>query len=94
MQLGKGLASNNLLEIVPAIFAGRVKSAVVALDTHAWGRYDPATNQVRLDEEQTDENADLIELAAEQIILHGGRIFAMRENEMPDGAQVAAVYRF
>jgi hypothetical protein len=92
--LGRGLASNNLLEIVPAIFDGRVKGTVVALDAHAWGRYDPAAHKVRLDNAQTGENEDLIEVAAEQTLLHGGRLFALREDEMPDGAQVVAVYRY
>lgn len=93
-RLGQELASNNVLEIVPAIFAGRVESAVVALDAHIWGRYEPETNTVTVDGEQTEENDDLLELIAEQTLLHGGEIFALHEDEMPDGAQVAAVYRF
>jgi hypothetical protein len=37
---------------------------------------------------------DLLNLAAVQSILHGGRAFVLPGSKMPDGASIAASFRF
>jgi hypothetical protein len=42
----------------------------------------------------TNEPEDLLNVAAVETILHGGTTYALPSNKMPDGAAVAAVFRY
>lgn len=39
-------------------------------------------------------NLDLLDLAAVQTILNGGRVFALHPEQMAGGASVAAIFRY
>jgi hypothetical protein len=93
-QAGTGLAGEDLTEILVAAAHGRVDTAFVAIDNHAWGRFDPATGTVTLGVEDDPNNEDLFDLAAVYTWLAGGTVFALRRDEMPDGAPLAAIYRY
>lgn len=88
------LASANSSEIVLAAFYGRVADLFVALDQEQWGTFDPTTYAIQIHEERESGDDDLLDLAATQSILHGGRVYAMERENMPDKALLAAVFRF
>ncbi|HEY0510276.1 MAG TPA: hypothetical protein VGH73_00130 [Thermoanaerobaculia bacterium] len=95
--LGTGRASSRYDEILPAAHDGRIDTLFVARGVRLWGRYDERLREVRLEENQ-DEQAgggeDLLSLAAEQTFLNGGRVFAVPQQEVPDGQAMAAVFRY
>jgi hypothetical protein len=92
--LAHNLASHDLPEVLVAAHSGRVATAFTRLGSHRWGTFDTATFLVRIEDESTPENEDLTDLVAVQTLLHGGEVHALAPDEMPDGAEVAAIYRY
>jgi len=92
---GTGLASSDLHEVVPAAMDGRVEALLIPVGKHRWGIFEPETRRVEL---RRDEIAaagqDLIDLAAVRTFLTGGTVYTVGQNELPDGAPVAAVFRY
>ena len=86
--------SEKLVEIVPAAYHGRVGILFVALGLQQWGAYDPETNRVQLHQEVEPGDQDLIDLAAVQVLLHGGSVYAVEVEQMPVEASLAAVFRY
>ncbi len=91
---GDARASNQLGEVVPAAYHGRVKTLFVPVDVQQWGRFDPEAGAVALhaDAERGDE--DLLDFAAIHSLLNSGTVYAVALEEMPGGGTVAAVFRY
>ncbi len=86
-------ASNEVRKIIPVAYDGRVESLFVASDQEQWGAFDPATHSIHVHQEAKFRNEDLLDLAATQTLLHGGSVYAVEREHMPDTALVAAVFR-
>ena len=63
-------------------------------DSKKWGTFDITTFEMKLDEAPTTANVDLIDAVARQTLKHGGLVYALDPDEMPDGAAVAALFRY
>ena len=87
-------ASNDLKQIVPAAFYGRVGTLFVAKDAHLWGKFDPATNGLQVHSQRQRGDEDLIDLAATQTLINHGDVFAFDPNQMPDHSPADAVFRY
>lgn len=87
-------ASKDIREIVPAAHYGRVDTLFVAIGLQQWGAFDPGTNTIHLHEEAEPGNEDVLDSAAVQTLLHGGTVYAMKPEKMPDGVPLAAVFRY
>jgi hypothetical protein len=85
--------SSNVSALVPAAWYGHIESLFVALDQEQWGTFEPATYTLDLHETAAPGDEDLLDLAARQTILHGGAVYALKRDHMPDKAVLAAVYR-
>jgi hypothetical protein len=93
--LGTGLASDNLSEVVPASYLGRVDTLFVAVGVQQWGAYDPVAYTIQWHgDEAAPGDDDLLDLAAAQTLLHGGTVHAVAPEEVPGDGPVAAVFRF
>lgn len=90
----KGLASSDLEPVVRAAVGGRVETLIVPLGVQRWGRYDPESDSVRLDPEPTPWNDDLLNYAAVQTLLNSGNVYAVPQDQLPDQAEIAAIYRY
>jgi hypothetical protein len=88
-----GRASNNISEIVPAAYNGRIESLFVAIDQEQWGIFVQATHTMHVHRSAKFRDEDLLDLAATQTLLHGGSVYAVEREHMPDTALVAAVFR-
>jgi hypothetical protein len=86
--------SNNLNEIIPAAYKGQVEAVFLTPGIHQWGQYDWSSTQVKLEEEPSAENRDLVDLAAAQTLLNGGRVYVVDPDNLPDAAPFAAILRF
>jgi hypothetical protein len=87
-------SSNVPLEILQSAYMGQIDVLFVAQGEEMWGTYDFATNKLEVHTEQRPGDADLFDLAATQVILNAGTVYVLPREEMPDGVQVAAVYRY
>lgn len=94
---GTGRASSRYDEILPAAHDGRVDTLFVARGVRLWGSYDLQKREVHLEEDQTTQrnhSEDLLDLAAVQTFLNGGTVYAVPQQEVPDGQAMAAIFRY
>ena len=87
--------SQQMQEIVPAAAYGRVETLFVAQEQAAqWGRFVPDSGEVELCAAKEAACEDLLNVAAAHTLLHGGTSYVIPEEEMPNGAQMAAIFRY
>ncbi len=91
---GTGQASSQLEEVITAAADGRVETLFVALGTRRWGSFDPDGRKVELADHDGPGHEDLVDFAAIQTLLKGGRVFAVQPENVPEQAPLAAVYRY
>jgi hypothetical protein len=91
---GTGLASGDLLEIVPAAVQGRVDTLFVAKGQLYWGIFDPVANEVTLKDEATADSEDLLNLIAVETLINGGRVYVVEPPQVPLTGPAAALFRF
>ena len=91
---GDARASNQLGEVVPAAYHGRVKTLFVPVDGQQWGRFDPEAGAVALHAGAERGDEDLLDFAAIHTLLNSGTVYAVAPDEIPGGGTVAAVFRY
>jgi len=89
-----GLASNEVQEIVPAAYHGRVETLFTALRSQHWGLFDVDRNTLVLHKEAKPGDEDLLDFAAAHTLLNAGTVYAVEAGKVPDGAPLAAVFRY
>jgi hypothetical protein len=89
-----GGGSNRLKEVVTAAYESRVVTLLVSDSLETTGTFDEATHTVHGRGSGTISDEDLVNDAAVQTLLHGGQVLVAPNNKMPNGAPVAAIYRF
>ena len=87
-------ATDDLLDIVPAAFQGRVDTLFVATFDHVWGQYDPETNDVTVSDSPQQDSEDLLDFAAVQALANGGTVYALDRDDVPGQTGIAAILRF
>ncbi|ACK70638.1 conserved hypothetical protein [Gloeothece citriformis PCC 7424] len=92
--VGVGRASSNLKEVVSAACYGRVAELFVAVGKQQWGNFDPQADQLQIHEQPEPGDEDLLNLASVQTFLNGGTIYAVEPEKVPEGASLAAVFRY
>jgi hypothetical protein len=92
--VGTGLASGDLPEIVAASVQGRVDVLFVATGQQQWGILTPDESRVKLVAQADAGSEDLLNRAAVETLLHGGRVFALHPEQVPLEAAAAAIFRF
>ena len=61
----------------------------------AWGRFDRDLRGIELHEGHGEGNQDLLDLAAVQAVMHGGKVYVVDGEMMPvDEGPIAAVFRY
>ena len=91
---GEGAISNDLGDVVSAAVFGRVDKLFVATGTNVWGTFDQAASKATVEDEDTADNEDLLDLAAVQTLLQGGEVHALPPEQMPAEGPLAAVLRY
>jgi hypothetical protein len=89
-----GLASNEVQEIVPAAYHGRVDTLFTALRSQHWGLFDVDRNTLVLHKEAKPGDEDLLDFAAAHTLLNAGTVYAVEAGKVPDGGPLAAVFRY
>jgi hypothetical protein len=95
---GSGRVSTDLAAILPAAHEGRVDTLFVARGVRVWGSYDAGKRKMKPQSapkiSPRNGNEDLLDLAAVQAYLNGGKVFVVDPQEVPDGKQAAAIFRY
>lgn len=89
-----GKTSTDPKEAIPAAYYGRVEQLVVPINLQQWGNFDMQENQLQLHPDAEPGDEDLLDAAAVQTILNGGRVFAVEPEKVPNAAPIAAVFRY
>jgi hypothetical protein len=92
--MAHGHASCEIESIVPAAFAGRVESLLVASGETIWGRCDRNAPLAVVSDERTSGDVDLLDLAVAETLAHGGEVHATDSEQMPAGSTAAALLRW
>jgi len=87
------LASNKLSQIVDASHHGQIESLFVPLGFQVWGTYEENELYLEKHRDHHTGDQDLLDLAATQTLLNGGKVYAIDADQMPADT-VAAIYRF
>jgi hypothetical protein len=91
--IGSERASSDLQQIVPMAHQGRIESLLVTRGLERWGRYDANAAQVMLHKQFEPGDDDLSNLIAIQTLLHGGQVYVLERDRMPEHVAVAGLFR-
>ena len=92
-KVGAG-ASNRLKDVVTAAHDGRVLHLLVSDSLEKTGTFDESTHSVKGHAANSSDEEDLVNDAAVQTILHAGQVYSVSNKKMPNGAPLAAVFRY
>jgi hypothetical protein len=91
---GTGRTTVRVREAVTAASHGRMDTLFVPVGVHRWGNFDATENLVVMHPGAQPGAEDLLDLAALETLSKGGRVFVVQPNQMPNGAPVAAIFRY
>jgi hypothetical protein len=92
--IAAGKGSNDLDEVIQGAFYGRVEQLFVPVGVQKWGHFDPDSMKLEMHSDAQPGDEDLLNAAAIQTIFHGGTVYAVEPEEVPDDTPVAAVFRY
>ena len=91
---GGEAATAGVNDIVKAAYEGRVQHLLAAENGQAMGNFDEATHRARTHPVARLGDEDLINAAAVQTILHGGRVHALPQARVPGNRPMGAIMRY
>lgn len=91
---GSGLASEDLRVVLQGAHSGRIESLSVPRNERCWGVYRLDDDELEVRAEPMPADADLLDLAARQTLLHGGSVYVVDRDDMPCAGPLAAVFRY
>jgi len=93
---GTGKTSTQLEDIVSASRFSRIENLLIKKNISQYGIFDAVENKVYLNGEGNVKHGqyDLYNFAAINTISNGGEVYVLEEEQMPDGENVIAMYRF
>ena len=91
---GTGQTTTNLGEALLAAHGGRVEVLFIPVGIQIWGHYDPQNDQLDLHDSPEAGGENLLDLAAIQALTKGGTVYAVAPREVPEQAQLAAIFRY
>jgi hypothetical protein len=91
---GTGRTSREIKDILPAASLGRVERLVVAQGVQVWGSFLPDQGSVELHGEPKAGSEDLLDRAAIEALLNGGKVYTAEPQALPDNASAIALFRY
>jgi hypothetical protein len=92
---GTNSVTRDLNEVISGAVFGRVDTLFLAREQERWGTFDADKNLVLIHESKRPGDQDLLDYAAAQTIMHGGRVYVVDPDKMPGKVQPAvAILRF
>lgn len=94
VRAGHDRATTDLQRIARAATFGAVDLLLADIDDAIDGRVDPETGDLQIDESDELGNYGVVDEIAKRVLDAGGRVLAVRKEQMPEGASAAAILRF
>ena len=91
---GSDLVSRDIERIVSASREGRIDTLLLVQGAQAWGAIAVASGEVEAHEDRDRGDEDLLNYAAVQTLLHGGSVYVVRPDQLPEETCAAAVLRY
>lgn len=91
---GHQAASSELSELLPAALDGRIATLLLSSDDHCWGRWIVENRQVEVHNVAEPPDEDLLNIAAVLTCRTGGEVYVLPQQQMPQAAPAAAVFRY
>ena len=92
---GTGKASDNIEDILPAAFEGKVDTLFLENRTDIFGIYNPSTGEIRTQEAHHSPNVSLMNLLATVVLKNRGTVYLMDKEKMPaKPSKVSALFRY
>ena len=89
-----GRATTDIVDAARAATFGAVDTLLVDIDRVVPGVIDDTTGVVRFDDVADAGNQGVLDEIARRTYLTGGRVLAVRADDIPDGAPLAAILRY
>jgi hypothetical protein len=90
----QGRAATDLTDIARAATFGAVQTLMADMDDVLSGFVDEDSGVVTLDAEGDARNYGVVDEVARRVIAHGGRVLALRRDDIPGGGTAAAILRY
>jgi Bacterial archaeo-eukaryotic release factor family 11 len=94
LRAGHDRATTDLTRIARAATFGAIDVLMVDIDVAIDGTVDPESGQLQLDETDRVSNYGVVDEIAKRVIDSGGRVLAVRREQVPGEADAAAILRF
>lgn len=88
------LTSMDVKEIIPGTYYGRVSHLFVQKDAKIWGTFREATSELNIVKTMNSDAENLADKAVAKTIQTGGEVYLMDKEEMPQQAEMAAIFRY
>jgi hypothetical protein len=89
-----GRAAGDLGDVARAATFGAVHTLLADMDVSVPGFVDEATGALTLAEQDDAANYGVVDEIARRVLLSGGRVLAVRRDDVPGGGAVAAILRY
>lgn len=92
---GTGKSSKDIHQIIPAAFNGQVDALFIENKADVFGKFNPKDQTVKVSDQRTRENRSLLNFAATQVMLNGGKVYLLDKENMPNKkSKINALYRY
>ena len=89
-----GRASTDLAVVARAATMGAVDTLLVDIDRTIPGFVDDETGAIKLDGADDARDYGVVDEVSRRTYLNGGRVLAVRADDIPDGQPLAGIFRF
>ncbi len=91
---GTEKTTSDIEKIINASLNGRVQTCFVASGEEKWGFLDTSRGLLDIHDFRQEGDQDLLDLAAYQTILNGGKVYAVSGDDVPGEGIVSAILRY
>lgn len=88
------LVSTDPSEIIPSAVMGKAGSIFITKDLIRWGKYDEQNHKVLYKNTPEDGDVDLMNWLSIKGLETGSKVYVLPREEMPENADVAALFRY
>ena len=93
--LSRGESSSETSKVIRAAYHGQIATLFIKQDAELFGYFRPRTNEVSIQDKSSVASVDLLNFAAIQTILNGGRVLIASKEDMPDATSpLNAIFRY
>jgi hypothetical protein len=81
-------------DVIPASYYAQISDLFVVRDSHIWGKFDQASNELEIHDEMQPGDTCLVNRSVVQTIKNGGSVHVVDQDRMPAESTIAAFMRF